>query len=181
MTIEERIKEIDVQTRDLLDELNYLKEELNKKETKQHKSLSDYRVYENLPYGTNFKCLNGRGRIYYDAWENSDTNNDCLELGNIYANDTPNELLEREVKKRQLWFALEKHLKENNCLATSEDWKDESKLKHFVCFNYSNKSFEISCNSNRKDNTIYSTDIIVLKNYMNTLTNEDIKIMFDVE
>lgn len=181
MPIEKRIQEIDVELRDLLDELNYIKEELKKKENKEHKSLSDYRIYKPLKIGEEYKNISVYNNILKFGWSNGESDEIVSSYGNIYSIKTPDELLEREIKKRQLWFALEKHLKENNCLATSEDWKDENKYKYFVYFDCCDETFGTDCECAVRYNTIYSKSENVLRNYMDTLTTEDIKIMFDVE
>lgn len=155
-------------------------EELKNKETKQHKSLSDYRVYEELEKNNSYKFINHNNYIDTYNWCNDKTDKTFLSYGNVYSIDTPDELLEREIKKRKLWFNLEKHLKENNCLATSEDWKDSIKPKFCIRYSHRTDSYVIDYYNDFEIKTIYSTNEDVMQEYMNTLTKEDIKIMFDV-
>lgn len=175
MNINERVKELEKQ-------LEELKQEISKQDKKEHKSLSDYRVYEELGQDDRYKYIDfPTERIIEIIWEYDKFDNGEFKVGNVYSIDTPNELLERELKKRQLWFNLEKHLKEEGCLATSEDWKDEEKMKYSISYDIGSKTYDAYNCTSHKDNTIYSTDNEVLENYMNTLSEEDIKIMFDVE
>lgn len=182
MTIEEineLEKELD-QTREKLEDYKNALLEQEMKD-KQHKSLSDYRCYKELESREEYKYISSLYTIEQAKWNLSWFDEENLTVGNIYSIDTPNELLEREIKKRQLWFALEKHLKEKGCLATSEDWKDKEKEKYYIFYDYYDNEFDIGDNLFCKDNVIYSTDKVALYNYMKTLTTEDIKIMFDVE
>ena len=177
MTIRARVQELEKQ-------LEELKQEILKQDKKEHKSLSDYRIYEYLGYGEEYKYISFYNKIEKTSWY--DTNGDNFDeiqvkKGNVYSIDTPNELLEREIKKHQLWFALEKHLKENNCLAIDRDFTQDNKKKYFITFSRIRKCIEICANFTTKINTIYSTNEDILSNYLNTLSEEDIKIMFDVE
>lgn len=65
LKLEKQIEE----TNKLIEELKRQVKELKEiSKQKERKNLNDYRIYENLQYGMDFKCLNGRGRIYYDTW-----------------------------------------------------------------------------------------------------------------
>lgn len=175
MTIRLRVQELEKQ-------LEELKKEIQKQNKKEHKSLSDYRYYEKkFKLGEQCKIITSCDEIEISKMWDGDFDNIQFRKGNIYSIGTPDELLEREIKKRQLWFALEKHLKENNCLATNEDWKDVEKPKDYVYYDYQSDHIKYETKWWCKENTIYSTDEEVLTNYMKTLTEEDIKIMFDVE
>ncbi len=174
MTTEQKIKELEKQ-------LEELKQEIAKQDKKEHKSLSDYRCCRELEDGKPYKYISYANYINDYYWHNDETDKELLSYGNIYTIDTPNELLEREIKKRQLWFALEKHLKEKGCLATNEDWKDENISKYCVYYDFMLEVIEIHEWTIQKTNTIYSINKEVLENYMDTLSEEDIKIIFDVE
>lgn len=174
MTIRARVQELEKQ-------LKELKQEIAKQDKKEHKSLSDYRCYEELKYGEDYTFITTANKVESNSWDDNNAEREFLSVGNIYSIDTPNELLEREKKKRQLWFELEKHLKENNCLASNEDWKDTNMIKYYVCYNCNANEYTLDTWYHLKVNTIFSTNKEVLKNYMNTLSEEDIKIMFDVE
>ena len=113
-------------------------------------------------------------------WHNDKIDKELLSCGNVYSIDTPNTLLENEIKKRELWFELERFLKENNCLATNEDWKNEHIDKYYVLYNYKDEEYEVCWGWFNKKNDIFSTNEEVLENYMNTLSEEEIKIMFDI-
>ena len=173
--MEEKIKELEKQ-------LKELKKEIAKQDKKEPKSLSDYKVYEPLKKGEIYKYINGLNIRDLHMYANADSDKSYLYSGNVYLPNTPEKLLKRECKKRQLWFGLEKHLKENNCLASSEDFKIGNATEKFSCYySFLNGTFIINSSYDCKANTIHSTEIIELENYMNTLSEEDIKIMFDVE
>lgn len=178
--LEKQIEETNKHIEELKKQVEELKE-IAKQDKKEHKSLSDYRCYEELEKDQEYKYIDSVNYIDTHYWDNDKADKKLFSYGNVYSIDTPNELLEREIKKRQLWFDLEKHLKENNCLATNEDWKELTRAKHNFYYDYVNDEVLIDDDCCWKVNTIYSTDKKVLENYMNTLTNEDIKIMFDVE
>lgn len=156
--------------------------EIAKQDKKEPKSLSDYRCCKELGRDDTYKYISDLNEINTCIWDNEYEEDEYrLSVGNVYSIGTPDELLERELKKRQLWFALEKHLKEKGCLATDEDWKDKKRYKFIARFDYSKNTFLIDWQKCWKTNVIYSTNGKTLENYMNTLSEEDIKIMFDVE
>lgn len=178
--LEKQIEETNRHIEELKKQVEELKE-IAKQDKKEHKSLSDYRVYEKLKDGEKYKTFDKYNEIMEEIWSSADLNIAQFKIGNVYSIDTPNELLEREIKKRQLWFALEKHLKEKGCLATSEDFKFCDMKKYFIVYDFSTNTLVIEINFTYKSKTIYSTDFEVLKNYMDTLSEEDIRIMFDVD
>lgn len=181
LELEKQIEETNKHIEKLKKQVEELKE-IAKQDKKEHKSLSDYRCYEELKFDTKYKFIDTTNKVvtnYFDNYYERDVRQ--LNCGNAYSGDTPNELLEREIKKRQLWFELEKHLKENNCLATNEDWKNRERHKCTVHYDYDYKRVYFESRITKKTNTIYSTNENVLENYMNTLSEEDMKIMFDVE
>lgn len=178
MTTEQKIQELEKQLEELKQEIA---KQDKKQDKKEHKSLSDYRVYERLGEDTEYKIFDDCNEVMECIWNDSEFDEARLTIGNVYSYNTPNELLEREIKKRQLWFELEKHLKENNCLATNEDWKYRCADKYCVDYDLSDESFYIEVGTVIKCNNIYSTDEETLKDYMKTLSEENIKIMFDVE
>lgn len=157
-------------------------EEISKQDKKEYKSLSDYKFYKRPMQNYEYKYIDNFGDIETAIWYNDDCfSQSHLSVGNVYSIDTPNELLQREIKRHQLWFGLEQYLKEHDCLVTNEDWKDVEKMKYTVSYDIEHGCYDTCSCTTHKDNTIYSTCWEVLENYMDALLKEDVKIMFDID
>ena len=104
MTIRARVQELEKQLEELKQEIA---KQDKKQDKKEHKSLSDYRFYEKkFKFGEQCKIITSCDEIEISKIWDGDFDNIQFRKGNIYSIDTPNELLARELKKRQLWFAL---------------------------------------------------------------------------
>lgn len=92
----------------------------------------------------------------------------------IYFDDLPSNLIQREYRKLQLEWELRKLLYDNNALPTEEEWKNDNIEKYDICFDYEDKNYHTNVGEEVKlQGTICSLDKELLENWFNNLSEED--------